>query len=351
MESPYSPPPSTKPARANKDSNSVIVKAKLRHRFRQFEVPVDFPLPRLTATLKEKFDMVDETGASVMTAYMLWLFLGLFGIHRWYLKQHNATSFCIWFFTGQLFVFGWLYDGIMLASNVSKFNSRTLYKSSEFGKDSSGFMDLLFGFKEESRPSMVAAYLLWFFFGWMGIHRWYTGYHTPSSFLAWQATGLVLGFGWLYDGYHTSRMVNYPKMVANDIPFYVKALEKYDYLPVNSDLELESVLTKALAKPDHTLRILIVEKKREGTAYLLWVFFGFFGAHAIYLNMELILMRMFTANFFVLGWIADGIRLDQELERANKKIEGDFSPSLEGRSVWPSALGAISLGASPFEHV
>jgi TM2 domain-containing membrane protein YozV len=58
---------------------------------------------------------VDEGGVNTGTAYLLWLFFGFLGIHRFYLKQHNATSWAIWFFTGQFFIIGWLLDGIFFS--------------------------------------------------------------------------------------------------------------------------------------------------------------------------------------------------------------------------------------------
>ena len=45
--------------------------------------------------------------------------------------------------------------------------------------------------------STLAAYLLWFFFGLLGIHRFYLG-HTGWG-IAYLLTGGFIGIGWLVD--------------------------------------------------------------------------------------------------------------------------------------------------------
>jgi len=328
--------PSIHSVYANKGGEFVTVKAKLRNRHREFKVPTQFQYSQLVGVLKERFDLVEEVGANRGTAYLLWLFFGFAGIHRFYLKQHNALSWFLWFITGQLFGLGWLYDGIVLWNNVETYNRRRLYASDE--KDEKGVLHFLFGFKEDERPSMIAAYLLWLFFGWIGVHRWYTGYHSPSSFVAWILSGQICWMGWFYDAYHTHRMVNYPRMVTDHVPFYTKVHDgKYDYLPVTNDDELAATLNNAILRSDKTARLLVVEKCREDYAYLIWYFFGTVGGHALYLDLGSFWLRFFTGNYFFFGWIIDGIFLQDYIGRANEKLMGDFVPSLEGKRVWPGA--------------
>jgi TM2 domain-containing membrane protein YozV len=52
---------------------------------------------------------------------------------------------------------------------------------------------------------MLVAYVLWFFLGYLGIHRFYLG--RPVSGVIWLCTGGLLGVGWLIDLVLTAFMV------------------------------------------------------------------------------------------------------------------------------------------------
>lgn len=54
-------------------------------------------------------------------AWILLTFLGVFGIHRFYLKKW--VTGVIWFLTGGLFLMGYLYDFCTLNSQISEINS------------------------------------------------------------------------------------------------------------------------------------------------------------------------------------------------------------------------------------
>jgi len=56
--------------------------------------------------------------------------------------------------------------------------------------------------------SMVIAYILWFFFGVLGVHRFYCGKFITGTI--WLLTGGVFGIGWFVD------IFLIPFMVAND---------------------------------------------------------------------------------------------------------------------------------------
>jgi TM2 domain-containing membrane protein YozV len=60
-----------------------------------------------------------------------------------------------------------------------------------------------------ARKSLIVGYLLWFFLGLLGVHRFYTGRWVTG--LIWLFTGGVLGIGWLVDAVLTFFMVEKPK--------------------------------------------------------------------------------------------------------------------------------------------
>jgi TM2 domain-containing membrane protein YozV len=61
---------------------------------------------------------------SYLVAYVLWFFLGLLGIHRFYLGR--PVSGVIWLLTGGLFGIGWLVDVVLTAMMVEEENRTAL---------------------------------------------------------------------------------------------------------------------------------------------------------------------------------------------------------------------------------
>lgn len=57
----------------------------------------------------------------------------------------------------------------------------------------------------KNRRSLLIAYLLWFFLGYLGIHRFYLG--RPFTGVLWLLTGGLLGVGWIFDLFWTVVMV------------------------------------------------------------------------------------------------------------------------------------------------
>jgi TM2 domain-containing membrane protein YozV len=68
------------------------------------------------------------------------------------------------------------------------------------------------------RRSFVVAYLLWFFLGLLGIHRFYLG--RPVSGVIWLLTGGLLGIGWFFDLFWTGVMVDDDNRAAAGLPIY-----------------------------------------------------------------------------------------------------------------------------------
>lgn len=54
-------------------------------------------------------------------AYLLWFFLGTFGVHKFYLGKIGVGI--LYFFTGGLFLFGWIYDLFTLGNQVDIYNA------------------------------------------------------------------------------------------------------------------------------------------------------------------------------------------------------------------------------------
>ncbi len=57
---------------------------------------------------------------SVGVAYVLWVFLGVLGVHRFYIGKIGTGI--LWLLTGGLFGIGWIVDAFTLASQVRRVN-------------------------------------------------------------------------------------------------------------------------------------------------------------------------------------------------------------------------------------
>jgi TM2 domain-containing membrane protein YozV len=53
--------------------------------------------------------------------YLLWFFLGVFGIHKFYLGKIAVGI--IYLLTGGLFMIGWIYDLFTLGNQVDVYNA------------------------------------------------------------------------------------------------------------------------------------------------------------------------------------------------------------------------------------
>ena len=104
--------------------------------------------------------------------YILWLF-GFTGAHRFYYgKQITGT---IWFFTGGVFLIGWIIDLFLIPG-----------------------MDERADFRYQSGPlDYTLAWILLTFLGYFGVHRFYMQKWITG--IIYLLTGGLLGLGWLYD--------------------------------------------------------------------------------------------------------------------------------------------------------
>ncbi len=109
---------------------------------------------------------------SIVVGYIVWIF-GIFGAHRFYYGRQITGT--IWFFTGGLFLIGWLIDLFLMPSLDRQADDR--YRA--------------------GRLDYTVAWILLTFLGVFGIHRFYMG--KVGTGLLWLVTGGLLGIGWLYD--------------------------------------------------------------------------------------------------------------------------------------------------------
>src|SRR6185503_12163928 len=87
---------------------------------------------------------------SKLIGYLLWIF-GFTGAHRFYFGKPITGT--IWFFTGGLFLIGWIVDLFLISSMDRKADLKYVPGSRDY----------------------TVAWLLLVFLGWFGVHRFYLG--------------------------------------------------------------------------------------------------------------------------------------------------------------------------------
>jgi len=127
---------------------------------------------------------------SKVIGYLLWLF-GFTGSHRFYYGK--PISGTIWFFTGGLFLIGWIVDLFLIPSMDRK-------------------ADRIF---VAGPINYSVCWILLTFLGFLGIHRFYMG--KWGTGLLYLFTLGLFGIGWLYDYWTLNSQIserNHAKVVA-----------------------------------------------------------------------------------------------------------------------------------------
>lgn len=62
---------------------------------------------------------------SIPVAYLLWLFFGVLGVHRFYCGKIGTGI--LWFFTGGVFLIGWLVDVVLIPAMVEEANREAAF--------------------------------------------------------------------------------------------------------------------------------------------------------------------------------------------------------------------------------
>ena len=109
---------------------------------------------------------------SKLIGYILWIF-GFMGAHRFYYGRPVTGT--IWFFTGGLFLIGWIVDLLLIPG-----------------------MDDEADFRYQAGPlDYTLAWVLLTFLGFFGLHRFYLGKWVTG--LIYLVSGGLVGLGVLYD--------------------------------------------------------------------------------------------------------------------------------------------------------
>ena len=108
----------------------------------------------------------------VLMGYVFWL-LGIFGAHRFYFGK--PLTGVLWFFTGGLFLVGWIVDLFFVPTMAEEADRRF----------------------PPGRTDYTVAWLLHLFLGFFGIHRIYMGKLLTG--ILYMLTGGLFGIGYIYD--------------------------------------------------------------------------------------------------------------------------------------------------------
>lgn len=108
----------------------------------------------------------------VLVGYLFWI-LGFVGAHRFYFGKPLTGT--LWFFTGGLFLVGWIVDFFFIPAMAAEANARFPQRNVDY----------------------TVVWVLHTFLGVFGIHRFYMG--KIGTGILYLLTGGLLGIGYVYD--------------------------------------------------------------------------------------------------------------------------------------------------------
>lgn len=255
-------------------------------------------------------ELVKEERASLSDAYLLAVFLGLFGAHYFYLRRPRWGL--LYLFTFGLLGVGWLIDLFRLKFLVSRFNEDP---------------------NQADKKRLDDAYVLWFLGGFLGFHHFYL--KNKQIGILYLCTFGIFGFGWIIDAFLMPKHVKLANSNSNILEnewtmtcilaisplglfgahhYY---MHRYHFGALYTctlgifgvgyivDWFRFPILLKRFKSDEELL-----EKRYLDDAYLLWFPLGLLGFHHFYLNRPVWgFLYMITLGFAGVGWLIDLFRM------------------------------------------
>lgn len=270
-------------------------------------------------------ELVKKKRASLADAYLLAIFLGLFGAHYFYLRRPRWGY--LYLFTFGLFGVGWLIDLFRLKFLVSRFNEDT--SDQNLAK----------------KKRLDDAYVLWFPGGLLGFHHFYLG-NTWIGILYLCTLGII-GIGWIVDAFLMPKHVELANSNSNILEnewtvtcilaisptglfgahhYYLNRCNFGVLYTCTFGIFGVGYIVDCFRFPALLKRCKSNEGKFEkrylDDAYLLWFPLGLLGFHHFYLNRRVWgLLYMFTLGFLGVGWLIDLYRMQKLVKKCNEEID------------------------------
>jgi len=257
---------------------------------------------RLEELAVQDFLIIYNNERIVKTAYYLWFFLGLFGVHHIYLRRYLHFLLCIfWLCIISAFrfldiyilcmigpyVLVWLIDGFRIKKLVEIANNRLVPKE-----------------KQTNPWNIYDIYLFWIPpFGFGGLYYFYMGYYW--RFLTYLFNLGFVGFGWLLDLFL--------------IPCYYYPKLKQSFLNKINNNESNN-------NNNNNNEIAIKHDKTKVQLWMCWFpMSGWLGFHHFYCGDVILgVCYFFSCGCWFIGWFIDIFLLARYYRRFDESIEKQY---------------------------